>query len=55
MMYKFRIAFVELGQISQLNVPGHLQLPHCEVVLFCDLVGWECGVIADCSKAVGYI
>lgn len=33
---KIRIAIVGCGTISQLNVPGYLQHPKCEVVALCD-------------------
>ena len=35
-MDKVRIAIVGCGNISQLNVPGYLQHPNCEVVALCD-------------------
>ena len=37
-MDKVRIAIVGCGNISQLNVPGYLQHPNCEVVALCDNV-----------------
>ena len=35
-MDKVRLAIVGCGTISQLNVPGYLQHPMCEVVALCD-------------------
>lgn len=37
-MDKVRIAIVGCGNISQLNVPGYLQHPRCEVYALCDSV-----------------
>jgi predicted dehydrogenase len=37
-MDKIRIAIVGCGNISQLNVPGYLQHPRCEVYALCDPV-----------------
>ena len=35
-MDRLRVAIVGCGNISQLNVPGYLQHPRCEVVALCD-------------------
>src|SRR5213594_5253850 len=35
-MDRVRIAIVGCGNISQLNAPGYLQHPRCEVVALCD-------------------
>jgi predicted dehydrogenase len=35
-MDKVRVAIVGCGNISQLNAPGYLQHPHCEVYALCD-------------------
>ena len=37
-MDKVRLAIVGCGNISQLNAPGYLQHPRCEVVALCDTV-----------------
>ena len=37
-MDKVRLAIVGCGNISQLNTPGYLQHPKCEVVALCDTV-----------------
>ncbi|MDE0208029.1 MAG: Gfo/Idh/MocA family oxidoreductase, partial [Candidatus Tectomicrobia bacterium] len=37
-MDKIRLAIVGCGNISQLNAPGYLQHPRCEVVALCDTV-----------------
>ena len=37
-MDRIRLAIVGCGNISQLNVPGYLQHPQCEVVALCDTV-----------------
>ena len=36
-MSKVRLAIVGCGTISQLNVPGYLEHPDCEIVALCDL------------------
>src|SRR5262245_10655147 len=35
-MNRLRVAIVGCGNISQLNAPGYLQHPRCEVVALCD-------------------
>lgn len=35
-MDKIRLAIVGCGNISQLNAPGYLQHPQCDVVALCD-------------------
>src|SRR3989442_15559818 len=35
-MDRVRLAIVGCGNISQLNAPGYLQHPRCEVVALCD-------------------
>lgn len=35
-MDKIKIALVGCGNISQLNAPGYLQHPQCEVYALCD-------------------
>ncbi len=35
-MDKVRIAILGVGNVSQLNVPGYLEHPNCEVVAICD-------------------
>jgi predicted dehydrogenase len=35
-MDRVRLAIVGCGNISQLNAPGYLQHPHCDVVALCD-------------------
>ena len=37
-MEKLNIAIVGCGSISQLNVPGYLDHPQCDVVALCDPV-----------------
>ena len=37
-MSKVRIAIVGCGTISQLNVPGYIEHPDCEIVALCDPV-----------------
>ena len=40
-MDKVRIAIVGCGNISQLNVPGYLKHPNCEVYGLCDNAPWK--------------
>ena len=35
-MDKVRLAIVGCGTISQMNAPGYLRHPNCEVVALCD-------------------